>query len=250
MSFKSKIITSYHIEETTIICCSSYRDLGILFSDNFSWDLHYQQILAKAYKSLGFIRHTFKSHGCIHSRKLLYIFLVRSKLLFCWKPYLLKHIQTFERLQRRATKYILNDYHMYTDYKSHLIRLNLLPITYILDIADIMFLIKSLKNPTDNFYILNYVSFSNNQTRSSNYKLKHTFISTNQSRNFYCNRIWNALPVIDLSAPVLTIKLKIKIFMWNHFTAHFDPDDTCSFGFLCPCQRCHNAPLPINYNQL
>ena len=103
MSFKSKIITSYHIEETTITCCSSHRDLGILFSDNLSWDLHYQQILAKACKSLGLIRCTFKSHGCIHSRKLLYISLVRSKLLFCslvWKPYLLKYIQMFERLQR------------------------------------------------------------------------------------------------------------------------------------------------------
>ena len=66
MSFKSKIITSYHIEDTTITRCSSHRNLGILFSDNLSWDLHYQQILAKAYKSLGLIHRTFKSHGCIH----------------------------------------------------------------------------------------------------------------------------------------------------------------------------------------
>ena len=192
MSFKSKIITSYHIAETTITHCSTHHDLGILFSDNLSWDLHYQKILAKAYKSLGLICRTFKSHGCIHSRKLLYISLVQSKLLFCspvWNPYLLKHIQTLERLQRRATKYILNDYH--TDYKTHLIRLNVLPITYTLDIANIMFLIKSLKNPTDNFNILDYVSFSNNQTRSSNCKLKYTFTinyqPASQSRIFYYN---------------------------------------------------------------
>ena len=136
MSFKSKITTSYHIEETIITHCSSHRDLGILFSDKLSWDLHYQKILAKAYKSLWLICRTFKSHGCRHSRKLLYISLVQSKLLFCspiWKPYLLKHVHTLETLQRRATKYILNDYH--TDYKTRLIQLNLLPITYTLDIV-------------------------------------------------------------------------------------------------------------------
>ena len=121
----------------------------------------------------------------------MYISLVQSKLLFCspaWKPYLLKHIQTLERLQRQGTKYILNDYH--TDYKTRLIRLNLLPITYTLDIADIMFLINSLKNPTDNFNIL---SFSNNQTRSSNCKLKHTFTSINQSIAIESERPYQSL---------------------------------------------------------
>ena len=75
--------------------------------------------------------------------------------------------------------YILDDYH--TDYKTRLIRLNLLPITYTLDMADIMFFINSLKNPTDNF---NISSFTNNPTRSFNCKLKHIFMSNNQSRNF------------------------------------------------------------------
>ena len=63
--------------------------------------------------------------------------------------------------------FILNDY--YTDYKTCLICLNL-AITYHLHIehyvADIMFFIKSLKNPTDNFNILDFVSFFNNPTRS------------------------------------------------------------------------------------
>ena len=159
------------------------------------------------------------------------------KLLFyspVWKSYLLKHTQILERLQRWATKYILNDYH--TDYKTHLIHLILLRITYTLDMVDIMLFIKSIKNPTNNFNILDYVSFSNDLTRSSNCKLNHTFMSSNQSRNFYCNRISSIRTpyhaVNDLSTPVLTTKHKIKIFMWNHFTTHFDPDDICSFNFL------------------
>ena len=52
----------------------------------------------------------------------LYLPLVRSQFLFgsvLWKPNLLKDIKTLERLQRRATKYTLNDYA--SDYKHRLL---------------------------------------------------------------------------------------------------------------------------------
>jgi len=61
--------------------------------------------------------------------------------MFCsvlWKPcmYFIKHI---ERIQQQATKYILNDY--ISDYKTHLIKLKLLPFMHVLDINDIIFLL-------------------------------------------------------------------------------------------------------------
>ena len=42
----------------------------------------------------------------------LYITLVRPHLTYCsqlWRPYLIKDILSFERIQRRATKYILSN---------------------------------------------------------------------------------------------------------------------------------------------
>ena len=57
----------------------------------------------------------------------LYISLVRSQLMYCtqlWRPYLLKDIDNIERIQRRATKFILRDYA--SGYRSRLIKLKLL----------------------------------------------------------------------------------------------------------------------------
>ena len=67
--------------------------------------------------------------------------------------------------QRRATKYILNDY--VSDYKTRLIKLNLLPLMYIYDQCDILFFIKSIQNPSDHFNIQTFIKFCHHSTRSS-----------------------------------------------------------------------------------
>ena len=93
------------------------------------------------------------------------ISLVRSQLMFCsslWKPYLLKDIRQLEQLQRRTTKYILNDYT--SNYKSRLLELKILPLMYVLDMCDIMFFIKSLKAPTNAFNVTDYNKFTSGNT--------------------------------------------------------------------------------------
>ena len=119
ISFKPNLQTSYTIGTSLI---TSHKDLGIIVSSNLTWKAYYNQIIAKAYSILGLLNHT-------RSKKQLYISLVRSQLLYCstlWKPHFIKHIQPFERVQRWATKYILN--YFTSDYKS---RMRLLPLTYI-----------------------------------------------------------------------------------------------------------------------
>ena len=147
ISFKSNLQTSYTIGTSLITKVESHKDLGIILSSNLTWDAHYDHIIAKAYNILGLLRRTFSPQNYTRSKKQLYISLVRSQLLYCsilWKPHFIKHIQQFERVQRRATKYILNDF--ISDYKSRLIQTQLLPLTYILDLNDIIFFIKSLQN--------------------------------------------------------------------------------------------------------
>ena len=41
---------------------------------------------------------------------------------------------------------------------------------YVHELNDLMFLIKSLKSPTDNFDIKNHITFANNSTRSETYQ--------------------------------------------------------------------------------
>ena len=158
-------------------------------------------ISSKAYKSLGLLRRVFKESHCPHTRKFLYISLVRSKLLYCsslWRPHLLEDIELLKKVQRRATKFILNDYT--SDYKT---RLGMLPLMYIYEIADILFFIKSLKPTlTDKFNILNYVNFNTGSTRSSGTKLHHKTAHTNAAMNSYfvrLPRLWNSFPIIDLT---------------------------------------------------
>ena len=61
-----------------------------------------------------------------------------------WCPHFIKDILSTETVQRRATKYILNDFS--SDYKSRLTKLNLLPLMMQLEINDIIFLSRILKN--------------------------------------------------------------------------------------------------------
>ena len=47
----------------------------------------------------------------------------------------------------------------YSDYKSRLIKLNLSPLIYVLNINDIMFFINSLNCPHDGLFINNFIKF-------------------------------------------------------------------------------------------
>ena len=87
-------------------------------------------------------------------KKTSYLTLVRPKLSYCsplWRPFLIKDILLLERVQRRATKFILDDYSM--DYKSRLTNLKLLPLMYTYELTDILFAIKSFKTSTNSFNI-------------------------------------------------------------------------------------------------
>ena len=82
-----------------------------------------------------------------------------------------------EQLQRRATKFILNDYE--SDYYDHLLRLNLLPIMYTSELADIVFAIKFMKAPSSNFDITS--TFTAGSTRSAAQgKLKYVTMPNNK----------------------------------------------------------------------
>ena len=88
---------------------------------------------------------------------------------------------------------------------------------------------------------------------ASGNKLLQTRSPDNSTSNFYFNRlprIWNALPVINYQDNPLKIKAKLLDYLWNHFTANFTSNNTCSFSFLCPCSKCSKIPHQPNFNSL
>ena len=93
---------------------------------------------------------------------------------------------------------------------SRLLNLNILPLMYQFDYYDILFFIKHIKYPTDNFNIFNHVTFSHGSTRSSSHsKLHHKYSASNLLRNsYFCRlpKIWNSLPPIDLNQSFTSIR--------------------------------------------
>ena len=235
--------SNYTINHQQLSPTDSHTDLGIVMSADLSWQKHYDLISSRAYKTLGLLRRTFNTTNSVHIKKLLYLSLVRSQLTYCstiWRPYLHKDILMLEKIQRRATEFILNDYS--SDYKSSLVSLRLLPLMMLFELNDIIFFVKSLNCITSSFNILNYVSFCEHGTRSSTYhKLKQSVSCTNKTKHFYFNRLphlWNSLPTIDLNQPLPTIISELKQFFWNHFIANYNPLNTCTLHYQCPCYKC------------
>ena len=73
---------------------------------------------------LGLLCRTFSKSLSISAKKLLYISLVRSQLIYgspIWRPFLIKDIKLIEQIQCRAIKFILNDFH--SDYCNRLVKL-------------------------------------------------------------------------------------------------------------------------------
>ena len=105
-----------------------------------------------------------------------------------------------------------------------LLKLKLFPLMYLFELQDILFAIKSLKAPTKQFSVTNYISFSSVCTRSGDSnKLSHLQHLNNMSRHSYFHQLlnlWNRLPTDQLLI-VQVIKFKLKVYFWNQFIEHF-----------------------------
>jgi len=87
---------------------------------------------------------------------------------------------------------------------------------YLFELQDILFAVKSIKNPTNQFCITSYIAFSSTNTRSSaSNKLIHPRHLNNASHHSYFHQLpllWNAMPVIDLNLSFPVIKNKLKSY--------------------------------------
>ena len=87
--------------QSALLCTDIYRDLGLMVSNDLTWDKHYEYIIARAYKVLGLIHRTFSMSHYPLAKAKLYITLVRSQLIYCtqlWRPHLIKDILNIERV--------------------------------------------------------------------------------------------------------------------------------------------------------
>ena len=155
-----------------------------------------------------------------------------------WRPNQIQHILLLEKVQRRATKFILSNSSL--DYKARLVSLHLLPLMSWLELADIMLLVKHIKYPDNRLRIFDHITFSTSRTRSSTYcKLSYRRSRTIKSRHFYFNRV--------CSHSIMSIKKDIKGFLWSNFIYNFNSNFPCTFHCMCPCNKCMIIPLQTNF---
>ena len=163
---------------------------------------------------------------------------------------IVEDILLLEKIQRRATKYILGDY--YSDYTTRLSRLKLLPLMRTFELNDLLFFIKNYQHPQACFDIKTWFDFTLTQTRSSSFhKLSLNQHNTSFHHPFLDKfpRLYNALPYLDLSLPFNSLKQFITEQFWHKFHLHFNPDNPCTFHFVCPCRSCSSSPIPTNFTR-
>ena len=139
------------------------KDLGVIVNNTLSWE--------KPPQLLGLLKRTCPLLTDVSVRRTLYLSLVKSQL--CFGTQVLSPSQHYlkakiERVQRRATRWILRTRVGEFSYRERLERLNLLP-SLVLDreLKDLVFFYKCLNGYTD-LNIHNFVSFvTHGRTRQS-----------------------------------------------------------------------------------
>ena len=155
-------------------------------------------------------------------------------------------LQLIEGVQRKATKYILNDY--VSHYKSCLTTLKLLPLSYVKASQDICFYYKCLHgyfNIEINHSTSTYDLTRTHKNRDST-QLSPTAFRTETAANFYSYRIiklWNNLPdhICSTTCSDKDIKsLKTKLFLhYSHkLSLQFLADNVYTWVSHCSYVTC------------
>ena len=83
---------------TPISSVSTWRNLGVIFSDTLSWSDHYRYISQRALAKVSLIRTSFSPYSPVCVTKMLYFSLMRSQLSYSsqlWRPMLIKDIVSY-----------------------------------------------------------------------------------------------------------------------------------------------------------
>ena len=120
---RNNIEEKYYLGNAELTSLQTFKYLGLNFSTNLSWQTHISSIVSKANQMLGLINRNLR-RSSIKIRQQAYFSLVRPRLEYCatvWNPHTKKGIANVEAVQRRAARFVLQEYH-YTKSVSNMIK--------------------------------------------------------------------------------------------------------------------------------
>ena len=192
----------YHLGHIDLQHVNEEKDLGVMITSKLTWETQVLIVSAKANKLLGLLRRTCPMLTDVKVRRSLYLALVKSQMSYAtevWSPSHSTLKQKAERVQRRATRWILQIKQGELSYKERLIHLDLLPLIYDREVKDLVFLYEALYGYID--IDINFIkSVSRGHTRpsqSSDIKYLETpFCKTATYQSSFFNRsikLWNLI---------------------------------------------------------
>ena len=123
------------------------KGLGVMITSKLKWETDVLMVTARANKLLGLLRRTCPMLTNVKVKRSMYLALVKSKMSYAtevWSPSHSTLKQKAERVQRKATGWILQIKQVELSYKERLIHLDLLPLTNDQEVKDLVFLIRPL----------------------------------------------------------------------------------------------------------
>ena len=144
------LINDDHTSTSLIKKLAVQKDLGVLITGDFKWSKQVNPVRTKANRMLGFIRRTSAGTRDPRIRTALYKTLVRSHFVYSsqvWSPQSVALILDLQKVQRRATRFILSlPFQSETSYKDRLLLTGLLPLCYWHEYLDLVYFFKALKS--------------------------------------------------------------------------------------------------------
>ena len=250
----------YHIKDKELTTTSFEKDLGIWIASDLTWTKHVLERCAKANRLLGFVRRSGGEITNVKTRRMLYLSVVRSVLGYAsqvWSPQTIGLIKRTERVQRRASKFMLNLSFLWEDsYRDRLIRLELIPLSYWHEYMDLLFFFKAINGLVDisgdvlpKPIIPTRVTRSTSTTQLLFRPQKCRTTTFQKSYISRVTRVWNCLPP-HLRQPNMSLssfKRLLRDYYLEALHICYDAEDPKTWKSVClTCNSCRSLNTVIN----
>ena len=213
---KNPVHNRYTLNGHTLSIATNTKYLGVTLSSDLCWNDHINNITNKANRTLAFVRRNLKISSP-RLKSIAYFSLVRPLLEYAspvWDPYTQENIMKIEMVQRRAARYVTNNYNRTASVTDMLNRLEWKTLSHRRHDARLTLFYKIVNNlveiPSEN-YLLPCIRLTRHQhsipfqipCSNTDYHLHSFFPRT--------IRTWNNLPNNVVTAPSLdTFKNRLK----------------------------------------
>ncbi len=238
------------------------KDLGVWISSDLTWNKQVVEQSSKANKLLGFIKRSCKEIRNPRTRRCLFLAIVRPHLGYAtqiWAPQTIKLIKRVERVQRRASKFILNlPYDCQISYKNQLKASKLLPLSFWHEYIDLVFLFKmmyGLVHVSDDVIAEKNIRNTRRTRATSNpdtILLRETKCRTVTFQHSFINRstrIWNILPDELRHQSLSLVKFKSLLLEYYHTALNlfYEHDNPWTWKSIClKCNKARSLASPIS----